>query len=109
MIGHLTSACTHVHSVLLDTDAEGLLAAATEEEGQGGNSNGNGGIGGIDASPTATAAVSFTPVNGTGVVFFMDGAGGLRGVLVWGLVPMSSSSADGGVGDRCVRVMLLDL
>jgi hypothetical protein len=65
------------------------LAAAAEEEGRGLSFNG---------LAADDAAVSFTPVNGTGLVFFMDGAGGLRGVLAWGLVPPSSSAA-AGAGD----------
>ena len=71
-------------SALLDTDAEVLLAAAVEEE-QGMGAAGD-------------AAVAFNPVNGTGLVFFMDAAGGLRGVLAWGLVPPPSASA--AAGDR---------
>ncbi len=96
---------TRTHSVLLDMDAGGLLAAAAEEEG-GDNGGGGGALGLSSPAPSGDAAVSFTPVNGTGVVFFMDAAGGLRGVLVWGLMP-PPSSAGAGAGDGCVRCCLV--
>lgn len=95
---HLTE--HHVHttytatSVLLDTDAESLLAEAAEEEGRAGSSGSSPSSSKAAAGGAAAAAVSFTPVHGTGVVFFLDGAGALRGVLVWGLVPLAAAGGD---------------
>lgn len=45
---------------------------------------------------------AFTPVNGTGVVFYVDNGGAIRGVLIWG-IPSGDDDVSGGgleVSDR---------
>jgi hypothetical protein len=48
---------------------------------------------------------AFTPVNGTGVVFYVDNGGAIRGVLIWG-IPGDEDVSGGGleVSDRSDRI-----
>lgn len=43
---------------------------------------------------------TFLPVNGTGVVFYMDSAGAIRGVLIWGIPTGEDDDSGGGLEVR---------
>lgn len=53
-----------------------------------------------------TVKQAFTPVNGTGVVFYVDNGGAIRGVLIWG-IPGDDNASGGGleVSDRIDRIV----
>jgi len=48
-----------------------------------------------EAFNTAVGDKNFTPVNGTGLVFYMDPDGTVRGILAWGLPPPATAGEDG--------------
>jgi hypothetical protein len=44
------------------------------------------------------------PVNGSGLIFFLDAAGVLKGVAVWGLPPLPAGAEDGSAAEALATV-----